>query len=937
MNMAPTAKQKTAGKPAKSGVTPMFAQYGEIKARHPDCLLFFRMGDFYEMFFDDAIAAAPVLGIALTQRGTHAGEPVPMAGVPVHSAEQYLPRLIRAGFRVAVCEQTEDPAEAKKRGPKAIVNRAVVRIITAGTLTEEGLLNSRANNYLCAVAEAGGALGLAWADISTGETWWQPVEDGPIGLAAALARIDPGELLVPEPLAERQALATLWHDHEEALLALPASRFDSRNAVKRLHDVFKVGDVAALVDLSGDPPSRAEIAALGAVIDYVAITQIGRLPHLDRPQRLTAAGPGTGVMEIDAATRRNLELTRGSDGDARTSLLATIDRTITAAGARLLAQRLAAPLTSIAAIEARLDMVAFYVDGLATAQPITEALRDALRGVPDVDRALSRLDLERGGPRDLAAIRDAASVGEALRTLHGEGASMGGQPEGIAEAVDRLGGNDALTARLTAALGPDLPMLARDGGFIAAGCSASLDQQRQLRDGARQLIAGLQSQYAELSGVAALKIKHNNVLGYFIEVSALHGDKLRAPELPFIHRQTLANQVRFTTAELGELVEKITLAQDRALAIELDLFAELAGAVAEHRDGVAATGRAIAELDVAAALAALAVAETYCRPAIDEARGFAVVAGRHPVVEPSMRAAQGEPFVANDCHMNEAAQRPEEGPEKGPEDGQEAESEEAPDNARGGLIWLLTGPNMAGKSTFLRQNALIVVLAQAGSFVPAQTAAIGIVDRVFSRVGAADDLARGRSTFMVEMVETATILAAATARSFVILDEIGRGTSTYDGLSIAWAVMEYLHETNKCRTLFATHYHELTSLAERLDDLSCHTMRVKEWKGSVVFLHEVAPGAADRSYGIHVAELAGLPGPVLARAREILTRVEKSEQSRALRSLVSDLPLFQTADAEAETSAGSAVERALDELKLDEMSPREALDALYSLRELLDE
>jgi DNA mismatch repair protein MutS len=916
------------------------------------------------MFFDDAKLAAPVLDIALTHRGSHNDEPIPMAGVPVHAAEQYLPRLIRAGHRVAVCEQTEKPAEAKKRGAKSIVNRAVVRIITSGTLTEDGLLNSRRNNYLCAISEAGGTLGLAWADMSTGETFQQALgalDAGTLSLlAGALARIDPSELLCPEDLRDREILAPIWSDYEDILLALPASRFDSRNAERRLCDVFKIGDISAL-----DDPSRAEISALGAVVDYIATTQVGNLPHLNRPHRLHPADHGGGIMEIDAATRRNLELIRGLDGAAETSLLAAIDRTITSAGGRLLGQRVGAPLTDIGAIGQRIDMVAHYVDDIAHGGSLTAGLRDILRGAPDMDRALSRIALGRGGPRDLAAVRDAARCAVDIMGLHDGPPEIAERPVGLSSALTKLGGNDELIAKLETALGPDLPLLARDGGFVAVGYSSELDQQRQLRDDSRKLIAGLQQEYSVLSGVNGLRIKHNNVLGYFIEVTPSQAANMSADGLPFIHRQTLASAVRYTTAELAELVEKITLAADAALAIELELFGALVDAINAAHEPVAETGRAIAELDLAASLAVLASDENYCRPHLDAGPGYEVRAGRHPVVEQTARRSGGEPFVANDCIMREGPARgapvnpasddtgkaktqldtaSSTDPEFKPDDTQ-ADSSSSNDEDAQTRMWLLTGPNMAGKSTFLRQNALIVILAQMGSFVPADEARIGVVDRVFSRVGAADDLARGRSTFMVEMVETATILSLAGHRSFVILDEIGRGTSTFDGLSIAWSVMEHLHDQNRCRTIFATHYHEMTSLAERLPELSCHTMRVKEWRGTVVFLHEVGDGTADRSYGIHVAQLAGLPEAVIIRAREILSRLEASEQSHTLRSLVSDLPLFQ-AGAQAARPAGqsggqaagpSAVEEMLEALKLDEMTPREALDVLYRLRDLLDE
>ncbi len=902
--------KKTTSKPS-----PMLAQYWEIKAQNPDCILFFRMGDFYEMFFDDAKLAAPVLNITLTSRGNHNGDPIPMAGVPVHAAEQYLPRLIRAGHRVAICEQTENPAQARARGNKSIVNRAVVRIITSGTLTEDELLDSRRNNYLCAVSAAGGTLGIAWADISTGECFLQELgatnAETMSQLAGALARIDPGELLCPEELYDRQALAPIWADYRDVILPLPDSRFDSRNAEKRICDVYKIGEIGPLGDLT-----RSEIATLGALIDYASQTQVGKVPYFERPRRLRPAGQGSGVMEIDAATRRNLELTRSLDGESQTSLIAAIDRTTTSAGARLLAQRVGTPLTDIDIITARLDMVSYYFDSANGSNSLTADMLEILRRTPDVERALSRLDLGRGGPRDLAAICAAAKSGENLIALHKQNeTSLAPLPHEISEALENAGGNAALIAKLETALGPDLPLLARDGGFIADGYHAELDLQRKLRDESRKVIAALQKKYADQTGVTNLKIKHNNVLGYFIEVTPTQADKLTDGQPTFFHRQTLASASRFTTTELAELVEKITLAADQAQAIEMELFAELVAAVVAARQSVAQTGRAIAELDVALGLATLAVSEDYCRPEINAGLSLDIQAGRHPVVEKAIRAASIDPYIPNDCVMSEKAH--------------------GADGAT--RIWLLTGPNMAGKSTFLRQNAVIIVMAQMGSFVPAASAHIGVVDRVFSRVGAADDLARGRSTFMVEMVETATILSQATPRSFVILDEIGRGTSTFDGLSIAWAVMEHLHDGNKCRTVFATHYHELTSLAERLDALSCHTMRVREWKGNVVFLHEVANGSADRSYGIHVAELAGLPENVVARSKEILTRLEASEQSHALRSLVSDLPLFQILDQAPSQSASTDIEAALGELNLDDLSPREALDTLYRLRDMLDE
>ncbi|WP_242464835.1 DNA mismatch repair protein MutS, partial [Rhodospirillum rubrum] len=880
---------------AEGDVTPMMAQYLAVKAAHPDCLLFYRMGDFYEMFFEDAVKAAETLDIALTKRGRHAGADIPMCGVPIHSHEGYLSRLIRAGIKVAICEQMEDPAEARRqRGYKAVVRRDVVRVVTAGTLTEDELLDARAHNYLAAVVRLRDAVGMAWVDVSTGDLVAQPLAEADIG--PALARLAPGEVLMPEKLAGDPALREILAPLAGRISPLPASRFDSENARKRVEGLF---GVKALDGFGGF--GRAEVAAIGALIDYVELTQVGRLPRLSPPRRLSLGA----ILEIDGATRRNLELTETLGGGRKGSLLARIDCTVTGAGARLLAERLAAPLTDPLQIGARLDGVGFLV----SAERVRGDLRDTLRGCPDIARALSRLSLGRGGPRDLAAIGEALSRIPALRVLV-VGAGLGEPPTELIAALADLGSHEGLVELLGRALDADLPLLARDGGFIRRGYDAGLDALRALRDEGRRLIAGLQARYASETAIPALKIKHNNVLGYFIEVAAGRADKLMAAGGPFLHRQTLASQVRFTTVELSELEDKIRGAADKALALEQALFATLCAEVLGCAADIARAANGLACLDVAAALADLAARERYARPVVDTSTAFRIHKGRHPVVEAALADQAGPAFVANDCDL-------------------------APDQR----LWLLTGPNMAGKSTFLRQNALIAVLAQMGSFVPAESAEIGVIDRLFSRVGAADDLARGRSTFMVEMVETAAILNQATERSLVILDEIGRGTATYDGLSIAWATVESLHDATRCRALFATHYHELTALASRLDRLSCHTLRIKEWKDQVVFLHEVGPGAADRSYGIHVAKLAGLPAAVIARAEQVLAILEKGDASSAATRLADDLPLFAAARPRAGLPAPPSgphpLAEALQAINPDEMTPREALDALYRLKAVM--
>jgi DNA mismatch repair protein MutS len=895
-----------------TGVTPMMAQYMTIKEAHPNNLLFYRMGDFYEMFFEDAENAASALDIALTKRGKHLGQDIPMCGVPVHSHENYLNRLIRHGYQVAICEQTEDPAEAKKRGNKSVVRREVVRIITQGTLTEDTLLNARQHNYLVALARSEQKLALAWIDVSTGAFLIQPVADGTID--AALARINPGELLVSETLTGRQGsgndkaenLGEVLADWRDVITPLPSIKFESTSGTRRLEALFQVKALDAFGDFS-----RAELAAAGALVDYVELTQKGKMPRLERPKRVLEGA----VMEIDAATRRNLELTSTLSGEHKGCLLWLMDRTITGPGARLLASHLAQPLTDAGAISERFDRVRFFCE----AEHLRTDLRDLLKRGPDMERALSRLSLGRGGPRDLAAIQGGLVLGGQVRDLLAQDHTLI-LPEGITALGEALLGHDALIAHLDRALADELPMQARDGGFIAKGYAPELDDLLELRDQSRRLIAGLQAKYAEQTGISGLKVRHNNVLGYFAEITARHMESMPSgADSPFIHRQTMANAVRYSTVELSDLEGRIAQAAERALALELEVFQVLSHEVEVASRGIAIAAQALAGLDVSSSLAQLAIERRYVRPKIDETTCFEVKAGRHPVVEAMLETNNEGPFVANDSHF------------KGADD---VDADDA-------QIWLLSGPNMAGKSTFLRQCALITVMAQMGSFVPADEARIGIVDRLFSRVGAADDLARGRSTFMVEMVETATILNQAGPRALVILDEIGRGTATYDGLSIAWAVVEHLHEENRCRALFATHYHELTTLASKLERLQCHTMRVKEWKGDVVFLHEVAPGAADRSYGIHVGGLAGLPGKVIARAEQVLANLEKGEQSAAITKLADDLPLFQSLENPKPPSAlakgPSETDLRLDQVNADELTPKQALDLLYELKSLRGE
>lgn len=901
----PYSASELATDASRASATPMMEQYIEIKANNPGSLLFYRMGDFYELFFEDAVEASRALGITLTKRGQHMGQDIPMCGVPVHASDDYLQKLISLGFRVAVCEQIEDPAEAKKRGGKSVVRRDVVRLVTPGTITEEKLLSPSESNYLMALTRIRGGsepqLALAWIDISTGI--FRLAETDQSRLLSDIIRIDPRELILPDTMFHDPELKPVFDVLGRVAVPQPSVLFDSASAEGRITRYFNVATLDGFGSFT-----RAELAAAAAAVAYVEKTQIAERPPLGRPERES----GASTLFIDPATRANLELVRTQSGDRNGTLLKAVDRTVTGGGARLLAERLMSPLTDPARINARLDSIGFLLEEPS----LCSDLRSALKHVPDMPRALSRLALDRGGPRDLFAIAKGLGAAFAIAEMLGAALLPG-------ELDDALAGLKTLPKELesllTGTLADELPLLKRDGGFLRQGADADLDAVRALRDQSRRVIAGLQLQYAEETGIKSLKIKHNNVLGYFIEVTAgSAGPMIDTPEAKgrFIHRQSMANAMRFTTPELADLESRIANAGGQALAIELKAFDEMVAAVVRKAEAIKAGARALAVIDVAAGLALLAEEQAYCRPTVDDSKMFAIGGGRHPVVEQALRRQSAGPFVANNCDLS-------------PRDG-----------ARDGAIWLLTGPNMGGKSTFLRQNALIAILAQMGCFVPATSAHIGIVDRLFSRVGASDDLARGRSTFMVEMVETAAILNQASDRSLVILDEIGRGTATFDGLSIAWAAVEHLHEGNRCRGLFATHFHELTALSEKLGRLANATMRVREWDGEVIFLHEVGPGAADRSYGIQVARLAGLPASVVERARDVLTRLEDADRKNPASSLIDDLPLFQVAVRRDEASRArgtSKVEEALRAIDLDDLTPRAALDALYELKKKLSE
>ena len=876
---------------SKSSVTPMIAQFLKIKSEYPDALLFYRMGDFYELFFDDAIAAARALDISLTKRGKHLGEDIPMCGVPHHASENYLLTLIRKGFRVAVCEQLESPAEAKARGSKSVVNRGVVRLVTSGTLTEESLLSARENNYLSAFAILRDESAFAWVDVSTGDFH---VQNCPrISFGPMLAQLNPAEILISESNYENFLEQT--KEFGSTLTSLSPASFDSTSGIKRLCDLFKVNSIDGFGSFS-----RSEISALGAIIDYLEITQKGKLPALKIPIKENLEN----FVQIDSSTRRNLELTQTLSGSKNGSLLRVIDRTVTGPGARLLEKRLSSPSTCIKTITPRLDSI----DVFKSNNMLRMEIQNTLKQTADMERAFLRISLDRGGPRDFLAIRDSLEKGQDLsKSLINLNSNL------IEEAEKNLNGNEKIIALLKDVFSDSAPLLARDGGFIRSGFNVQLDDIKKLRDDGRQIISSMQAQFSSMTGIGSLKIKYNNVLGYFIETPATHAKKMLGEEFSntFIHRQTTANAVRFTTLELSEIETKILNAGGRALSLELEIFEQTKIKILEFSENILLAAKALAEIDLAVALADIAVSENWCRPKLDTSRKFKIIEGRHPVVEAALQKEPSGVFIANNCDLSAGS------------------NGDKP-------IWLLTGPNMAGKSTFLRQNAIIALMAQIGSFVPAESAEIGIIDQLFSRVGASDDLARGRSTFMVEMVETAAILNQAGENALVILDEIGRGTATYDGLSIAWATLENLHNINKCRALFATHYHELTGLTVSLPGLMNATVSVREWEGDIIFLHEVRKGAADRSYGVQVAKLAGIPQTVINRATEVLEKLENNDQGGKTQTLIDELPLFNISPSNlVKPDTTSSVEIELKSIHPDELTPKDALSLIYKLKAFL--
>ncbi len=856
---------------APDRLTPVHAQYQQIKQQYPDCILLFRLGDFYEMFHDDAVRAAPLLGITLTSRELGKGQRYPMAGVPYHARDAYIAKLLQAGLKVAICDQAEDAAAAK-----GLVRRTVVRVVTPGTLLEASYLEERRPNYLTALwsAGAGAPFGLAVLEVSTGD--FHVTEFGHPGAERRaleeLQRLQPAECLLPARWHDDQAFAFLKDHHA---MYLPDATFQPEQAGPALRGALGVDSLAGF----GCADLGAALTAAAALLDYVRANHLEVIPgalrlrtyHLDD------------FMHLDAATRRNLELVRPM-GEGGPSLLAILDQTRTAAGARLLRQWIEQPLLHRAAIDRRLEDVAE-----CWARPAArDRLRERLRGVGDFERLCNRLVQGCGNARDAAALKESLAALPRVRD-----ALFAVDAPGARQRAGALTLHEDLHRHLDAALVAEPPSSLREGGMIRAGYDAELDQLNADVRAAREWISGLEASERARTLIKGLKVGYNQVFGYYLEVSRAQAGAV-PPE--YIRKQTLVNAERYITPELKEKEALVLQAQTRIAAREEALFLALSQRVRDEAAGLLATGAAVAEIDALASLAAVAAEEGWVRPELHDGGAIEIREGRHPVVERSLGPGA---FVPNDCRL---------------------------DADQGPQILLLTGPNMAGKSTYLRQVALIILMAQIGSFVPAAAASIGLVDRIFTRVGAHDDLARGLSTFMLEMVETAALLNHATRRSLIILDEVGRGTSTYDGISIAQAVLEYLHEAPHlgCKTIFATHFHELTALAARLLRLQNFLVEVEESAGKVVFLYRIVPGGADRSYGLHVAQLAGVPAQVVARARQILAALEAArplDRERRAEQLV--LPLV----------APHAVVAELVQLNLEELSPREALGLLFQWKE----
>ena len=858
-----------------NGLTPMMKQYLEIKEEYFEEILFYRMGDFYEMFFNDAKVASSVLDITLTKRGQWNNNDIPMCGIPFHSSESYLSKLISNGYRVAVCEQINEIENDVKKN-KGPMKRKVVRVITPGTVLEESFFDDNPNNFLCSWNEVNGSHSISWVDLSTGIFCVQKIDiNQSNAFETALERLSPRELIMPLKMKEQKP-----HYFRGCVTFQADSLFQSDVCEERLKKFYKTKSLEAFGEFS-----RSCISTAGAILGYVNLTQKGKLPLLKKIKQWK----NIDVMEIDIFSRKSLELLKTQSGEKNGSFFSAINQTLTSGGARLLLERLNGPSLDKLEINKRLDTVSNFV----SENLLRKKVRDVLKLIPDIERSLTRLQFDRGGPRDLISIKTGCEKAYEISKLISDHDFTFPEKE-LNEISSNLTIDTSFIKELDLAISESPPLFARDGNFIKKGFSNELDEIKLIRDNSREKILSLQVKYINQTGVQSLKIKFNNVLGYHLEVRKNHETKLLEQE-EFIHRQGTAQASRFTTAELVSIESKLTDARSKSLNIELEIYESLVKNCLQRSKKLLSIFQGLSSLDVAIGFAELAYKWNYSRPEISNERIFNVVAGRHPVIEQILNKEKDASFISNNCNLSDQK------------------------------IWLITGPNMGGKSTFLRQNAIINIMAQMGSFVPAEKATIGISDRIFSRVGSGDDLSRGQSTFMVEMIETASILNHATEKSFVILDEIGRGTSTWDGLSLAWSIIEKLHNDINCKTLFATHYHELTTLERSLQKLSLKTLEAKEYNDEIIFLYNLVNGSANKSYGLEVAKLAGVPFDVIKRAKDILKNLESDYK------IDDKLPLFKERK---EKEVVNKISKKLNEIVPDSISPIQALEILYELKRL---
>ena len=861
--------------------TPMMEQYLTIKNKHKDALLFYRMGDFYELFFEDAIAASKALDITLTKRGKTNGMDIPMCGVPFHSADNYLPKLIKKGFNVAVCEQTETIEEAKSNLKKGPLKREVVRIISPGTLTEDNLLDRNANNFLGAISDLNGSISISWVDVSTGcfkSRNLQKENNQKQLLTNLLLRMNFSEILVSDAM-ELNIISEEWHS---IIKKQSSSLFHYSSCLQQICSYFSIMSLEGIGKFSD-----GEVIASGVLLSYLKLTQCGKLPILSMIKNESE----NNFLEIDYFTQKSLEILSNLSGETKGSLITSLDETKTAGGARLLKQRITEPFYKVVEIEKRYNLINWFLNNDID----IFKLQNNLENIPDIERSLSRISLLRGSPKDLSILCNGLLNVKQIYEIIILFKDRLNQAPLLNNILNQISVDYSLFEDIKNSLKKDLPLSTKEGGFIRDGYDDNLDKLRNLRNNELEEITKLQNKYSDLTNVNSLKIKYNRMLGYHIEVRAVHDKALRDKDI-FIHRQTTAQTSRFTTIELNEAENQLINSYDKSISIEMDIFKNFTNQIINEGKKILDIASAISELDIGIMVVKQSKDRDYVCPKILENKTLEIIEGRHPVVETQMKLSENS-FISNDCILN-----------------------------KDDFLWLITGPNMAGKSTYLRQNALIVIMAQAGLFVPAKEANIGVFDKIFSRVGASDDLAKGQSTFMIEMIETSLILNTASEKSLVILDEIGRGTATFDGLAIAWSVLDYLHNKIKPRTLFATHYHELTSLKEDLNHLSCHKMSIKEWNNSIIFMHKIIEGEADKSYGIHVAQLAGLPFEVIKKATQLLSKLENNKDNSYLKK--SD----NLDDNYSNINESQSFFKEFDNINVDNISPREALDILYKLK-----